>query len=181
MWNHEVLARLQAPRSPHVARFLPVLFARVHSAQRRECCPIGWGTLADGNDQAACSRNLREVVEAVASFKCVSLTPARTFILSIEIDIVRPHPTDCVREAKFFVKKTRKAAFDPRILFANVWRRNAYRNFSRVTLRTFYIQKVKIELTVTVVSERGKEAVIGAPEPTPFLARDVPTAFRCVS
>src|ERR1700730_13982448 len=72
--------------------------------------------------------------------------------------------------SEVFVKKTRKPAFDPKIFFAKV---GEYRNirrirlfFDRVTLRTFYIQKGKIKLTV--ISERRKEAVAGILEPTHF-------------
>jgi CRP/FNR family transcriptional regulator, cyclic AMP receptor protein len=68
------------------------------------------------------------------------------------------------------VKKTRKSAFDPKIFFAKV---GEYRNIRRirlfchrVTLRTFYAQKDKIKLTI--VSERGKEAVVRISEPMHF-------------
>jgi CRP/FNR family cyclic AMP-dependent transcriptional regulator len=76
------------------------------------------------------------------------------------------------------VKKSRKAAFDPKILKTISKYQKDQIVFSQgdVADAVFYIQKGKIKLTV--VSERGKEAVVGILEPSHFLARDVSMGIR---
>jgi CRP-like cAMP-binding protein len=74
-----------------------------------------------------------------------------------------------------FVKKSRKAAFDPKIFLAKVGDGKTVSKYQKdqivfsqgeVADAVFYIQKGKIKLTV--VSERGKEAVVGILEPSHF-------------
>ena len=83
------------------------------------------------------------------------------------------------------VKKSRKAPFDPKIFLAKVGDGKTISKYQKdqivftqgnVADAVFYIQKGKIKLTV--VSERGKEAVVGILEPSPFLARDVSMGIR---
>ena len=73
------------------------------------------------------------------------------------------------------VKKSRKAAFDPKIFLAKVGDGKTISKYQKdqivfsqgdVADGVFYIQKGKIKLTV--VSERGKEAVVGILEPSHF-------------
>src|SRR5260370_21130871 len=73
------------------------------------------------------------------------------------------------------VKKSRKAAFDPKIFLAKVGDGKTISKYQKdqivfsqgdVADAVFYIQKGKIKLTV--VSERGKEAVVGILEPSHF-------------
>jgi cAMP-binding proteins - catabolite gene activator and regulatory subunit of cAMP-dependent protein kinases len=73
------------------------------------------------------------------------------------------------------VKKTRKAAFDPTQFLAIVGDGKSISQYQKdqIVFRqgeaagaVFYIQSGKIKLTV--VSERGKEAVVGILEPTHF-------------
>ena len=77
--------------------------------------------------------------------------------------------------ADFFVKKTRKAAFDPRQFLAIVGDGKSISKYQKdqtvfrqgdAADAVFYIQSGKIKLTV--ISERGKEAVVGILEPTHF-------------
>jgi CRP/FNR family transcriptional regulator, cyclic AMP receptor protein len=79
------------------------------------------------------------------------------------------------------VKKVRKAAFDPKMFLAKVGDGTAISKyqkdqifFRRAARRTrfFYIQKGKIKLTV--VSERGKEAIVGILEPGHFFGEGCP-------
>ena len=80
-----------------------------------------------------------------------------------------------VGEKGFFVKKTRKAAFDPKQFLAKVGDGKSISKYQKdqivfrqgeVADAVFYIQSGKIKLTV--VSERGKEAVVGILEPSHF-------------
>jgi CRP/FNR family transcriptional regulator, cyclic AMP receptor protein len=73
------------------------------------------------------------------------------------------------------VKKSRKAAFDPKIFLAKVGDEKTISKYQKdqavfsqgdVADAVFYIQKGKIKLTV--VSERGKEAVVGILGPSHF-------------
>src|SRR5246127_3142438 len=73
------------------------------------------------------------------------------------------------------VKESRKAAFDPKIFLAKVGDGKTISEYHKdqvvfsqgdVADAVFYIQKGKIKLTV--VSERGKEAVVGILEPSHF-------------
>jgi CRP/FNR family transcriptional regulator, cyclic AMP receptor protein len=73
------------------------------------------------------------------------------------------------------VKKTRKAAFDPKRFLAKVGDGKSISQYQKdqivfrqggVADAVFYIQSGKIKLTV--VSERGKEAVVGILEPSHF-------------
>jgi CRP/FNR family transcriptional regulator, cyclic AMP receptor protein len=73
------------------------------------------------------------------------------------------------------VRKSRKAAFDPKIFLARVGDGKTISKYQKdqivfsqgdVADAVFYIQKGKIKLTV--VSERGKEAVVGILEPGHF-------------
>src|SRR6201982_2799449 len=73
------------------------------------------------------------------------------------------------------VKKSRNAAFDPKIFLAKVGDGKTISKYQKdqivfsqgdVADAVFYIQKGKIKLTV--VSERGKEAVVGILEPSHF-------------
>ena len=82
--------------------------------------------------------------------------------------------TDFVWEM-VFVKKSRKAAFDPKIFLAKVGDGKTISKYQKdqivfsqgnVADAVFYIQRGKIKLTV--VSERGKEAVVGILEPSHF-------------
>jgi CRP/FNR family cyclic AMP-dependent transcriptional regulator len=78
-------------------------------------------------------------------------------------------------EEDFFVKKSRKAAFEPKTFLAKVGDGKTITEYQKDQVvfsqggeadAVFYIQKGKIKLTV--VSERGKEAVIGVLEPDHF-------------
>ena len=78
-------------------------------------------------------------------------------------------------EEDFFVKKSRKAAFKPKTFLAKVGDGNTITEYHKDQVvfsqggeadAVFYIQKGKIKLTV--VSERGKEAVVGILEPSHF-------------
>ena len=73
------------------------------------------------------------------------------------------------------MKKTRKAAFDPKLFLAKVGDGKAISKYQKdqtvfrqgeVADAVFYIQSGKIKLTV--ISERGKEAVVGILEPRHF-------------
>ena len=83
-------------------------------------------------------------------------------------------------EEDFFVKKSRKAAFEPKTFLAKVGDGKTITEYQKDQVvfsqggeadAVFYIQKGKIKLTV--VSERGKEAVVGILEPSHFSAKDV--------
>ena len=74
-----------------------------------------------------------------------------------------------------FVKKSRKAAFDPKLFLAKVGDGKTISKYQKdeivfhqgdVADAVFYIKGGKIK--VTVVSERGKEAVVGTLEPMHF-------------
>jgi CRP/FNR family cyclic AMP-dependent transcriptional regulator len=89
-----------------------------------------------------------------------------TDIFGIVIGIQSPDSTDFVRG--LFVKKRRKAAFDPKIFLAKVGDGKTISKYQKDQIvfsqgneadAVFFIQKGKIKLTV--VSERGKEAVVG--------------------
>ena len=78
-------------------------------------------------------------------------------------------------EQDFFVKKSRKAAFEPKTFLAKVGDGKTVTEYYKDQVvfsqgsqadAVFYIQKGKIKLTV--VSERGKEAVVGVLEPDHF-------------
>ena len=78
-------------------------------------------------------------------------------------------------EEDFFVKKSRKAAFEPKTFLAKVGDGKTITEYQKDQVvfsqggeadAVFYIQKGKIKLTV--VSERGKEAVVGVLEPDHF-------------
>ena len=73
------------------------------------------------------------------------------------------------------MKKSKKAAFDPKRFLAKVGGGTAVSNYQKdqivfrqgdVADTIFYIQSGKIKLTV--ISERGKEAVVGVLEPNHF-------------
>src|SRR5690349_24821110 len=73
------------------------------------------------------------------------------------------------------VKKSRKTAFDPKIFLAKVGDGKIISKYQKdqivfsqgeIADAVFYIQKGKIKLTV--VSERGKEAVVGVLGPSHF-------------
>jgi CRP/FNR family cyclic AMP-dependent transcriptional regulator len=79
------------------------------------------------------------------------------------------------RGRTILVKKSRKVAFDPKIFLAKVGDGKTISKYQKdeivfsqgdVADAVFYIQKGKIKLTV--VSERGKEAVVGILEPSHF-------------
>src|SRR6204780_760054 len=74
-----------------------------------------------------------------------------------------------------FAKKTRQGAFDPQVFLSKVNGGGTRSNFQKkagvfsqgeVADAVFYIQKGKIKLSV--ISERGKEAVVGVLEPGHF-------------
>jgi CRP/FNR family transcriptional regulator, cyclic AMP receptor protein len=78
-------------------------------------------------------------------------------------------------EKRILVKKTRKAAFDPKLFLAKVGDGKTISKYTKdqivfrqgeVADAVFYIQSGRIKLTV--VSERGKEAVVGILEPSHF-------------
>src|SRR3984885_621367 len=78
-------------------------------------------------------------------------------------------------EEDFFVKKSRKTAFEPKTFLAKVGdgktitenqKDQVVFSQGREADAVFNIQKSKIKLTV--VSERGKEAVVGVLEPDHF-------------
>ena len=86
------------------------------------------------------------------------------------------------------MKKVRKAAFDPKIFLAKVDDGKAISKYQKDQIvfsqgdladAVFYIQTGTIKLTV--VSERGKEAVVGILEPRHFLAKGVSMVTRCGS
>ena len=73
------------------------------------------------------------------------------------------------------MKKSKKAAFDPKLFLAKVGGGTAVSNYQKdqivfrqgdVADAIFYIQSGKIKLTV--ISERGKEAVVGVPGTKPL-------------
>ena len=77
--------------------------------------------------------------------------------------------------------------FDPKAFLAKVGEGKAISNYKEGQIvfshgevgdAVFYIQKGKIKLTV--VSERGKEAVVGLLGSGHFLAKGASTAIRCV-
>jgi len=81
-------------------------------------------------------------------------------------------------EEDFFVKKSRKAAFEPKTFLAKVGDGKTITEYYKDQVvfsqgseadAVFYIQKGKIKLTV--VSDRGKEAVVGILEPGHFFWR----------
>jgi CRP-like cAMP-binding protein len=83
-------------------------------------------------------------------------------------------PTSSGKTSRF-VKKVRKAAFDPKIFLAKVGDGKAISKYQKDQIvfsqgdladAVFYIQTGRIKLTV--VSERGKEAVVGILEPRHF-------------
>ena len=83
------------------------------------------------------------------------------------------------------MKKSRKAAFDPKIFLAKVGDGKTISKYQKdqivfsqgdVADAVFYIQKGKIKLTV--VSERGKEAVVEFWNLVTFLARGVSMGIR---
>jgi len=84
-------------------------------------------------------------------------------------------------EEDFFVKKSRKAAFEPKTFLAKVGDGKTITEYQKDQVvfsqggeadAVFYIQKGRIKLTV--VSERGKEAVVGVLESGHFFsAKDV--------
>jgi CRP/FNR family cyclic AMP-dependent transcriptional regulator len=95
--------------------------------------------------------------------------------LGVGIAILFPDLVLVSPEEGIFVKKRRKAAFDPKIFLARVGDGKTISKYQKgqivfsqgdVADEVFYIQKGKIKLTV--VSERGKEAVVGILEPTHF-------------
>src|SRR6476660_8979431 len=78
-------------------------------------------------------------------------------------------------EEGFFVKKSRKAAFEPKTFLAKMGDGKTITEYQKDQVvfsqgseadAVFYIQRGKIKLTV--VSERGKEAVVGVLEPRHF-------------
>ena len=86
------------------------------------------------------------------------------------------------------VKKSLRAAFDPKIFLAKLGDGKTISKYQKeqivfsqgdVADAVFYIQRGKIKLTV--VSERGKEAVVGVWDPLTFAAKDVSMAIRCGS
>ena len=104
----------------------------------------------------------------------VSVTPPRIFISGIGIAIRLPDVTDLL-PGGVVVKKSKKAAFDPKIFLAKVGDGKTISKYQKDQIvfsqgneadAVFYIQKGKIKLTV--VSERGKEAVVGVLEPGHF-------------
>jgi CRP/FNR family transcriptional regulator, cyclic AMP receptor protein len=94
-----------------------------------------------------------------------------------------------LRAAKdFFVKKSKKAAFDPELFLAKVGDGKAVSKYETDQIvfhqgdvgdAVFYIQSGKIKLTV--ISERGKEAVVGILEPKHFFGEGCSMAIRCGS
>ena len=82
-------------------------------------------------------------------------------------------------EEDFFVKKSRKAAFEPKTFLAKMGDGKAITEYQKKVVfsqggeadAVFYIQKGKIKLTV--VSERGKEQSSVFWNLTTFLAKDV--------
>jgi hypothetical protein len=113
-----------------------------------------------------CSRRRLWILRA----QVVGVTPARSFILALELLYFATLDWLSIGNSELFVEKIRKSAFDPKIVFAKV---GEYRNIRRiglfchgVMLRTFYAQKDKIKLPI--VSERGKEAVVRILEPMHF-------------
>ena len=110
------------------------------------------------------------------------------YILGVKIAILLHDDPGSSGEEDFFVKKSRKAAFEPKTFLAKVGDGKTITEYQKDQVvfsqggeadAVFYIQKGKIKLTV--VSERGKEAVVGILEPTTFLAKDVSMAIRCGS
>jgi hypothetical protein len=99
------------------------------------------------------ARRLREF----ARVKRVNVTPPRIFIFAIGIAIQLPHVTDFVRET------FREEQPEGGIQFAKVGGGKTILKYQKDQIvfsqgnAVFYIQKGKIKLTV--VSERGKEAV----------------------
>ena len=86
------------------------------------------------------------------------------------------------------MKKDRKAAFEPKTFLAKLGDGKTIAEYHKDQVifsqgseadAVFYIQKGKIKLTV--VSERGEEAVVGVLEPSHFLAKDVSMAIPCGS
>ena len=78
------------------------------------------------------------------------------------------------------MKRRRKAAFDPKTFLAKVGDGKAISKYRKDQIvfsqgdvgdAVFFIQKGKIKLTV--ISERGKEAVVGILGPDHFLAKGV--------
>jgi CRP-like cAMP-binding protein len=84
------------------------------------------------------------------------------------------------------LRKGRKASFDPRNFLAKVGEGKTISEYQQgqavfsqgnVADAVFYIQKGEIKLTV--ISEQGKEAVVGILGPALFLAKAVSMAIRC--
>ena len=78
------------------------------------------------------------------------------------------------------MKKSKKAAFDPQLFLAKVGDGKTISQYQKnqiifsqgdVANAVFFIQKGKIKLTV--VSERGKEAVVEFLDPITFSAKDL--------
>jgi CRP-like cAMP-binding protein len=86
------------------------------------------------------------------------------------------------------VKKSTRAAFDPKKFLAKVGDGKTISKYQKdqvvfsqgdIADAVFYIQSGKIKLTV--VSERGKEAVVEFWDLVTFVAKDVSMAIRCGS
>jgi CRP-like cAMP-binding protein len=101
--------------------------------------------------------------------------------------MLRVNLPDFVSGRDSFVSK-KKTAFDPKIFLAKVGDGKAISQYQKdqivfsqgdIADAVFYIQKGRIKLTV--VSERGKEAVVGILEPRHFLAKGVSMVIRCAS
>jgi hypothetical protein len=74
-------------------------------------------------------------------WKWSGVTPARSFILALELLCFATLDWLSLGNSELFVKKTRKSAFDPKIVFAKVGEHRNIRRIRlfchRVTLRTF--------------------------------------------
>ena len=123
----------------------------------------------------------------IYAVKRVSMTPAGYFF-AIELLYAAPALPAVVRKTSRFVKKVRTVAFDPKIFLAKVGDGKAISKYQKDQIvfsqgdpadAVFYIQTGRIKLTV--VSERGKEAVVGILEPRHFLAKGALTVTRCGS
>jgi CRP/FNR family cyclic AMP-dependent transcriptional regulator len=86
------------------------------------------------------------------------------------------------------MKKSMRATFDPKLFLAKVGDGKTITDYHKDQVvfsqgseadAVFYIQKGKIKLTV--VSERGKEAVVGILEPSHFFGEGFSMAIRCGS
>ena len=90
------------------------------------------------------------------------------------------------RERKAVLSKRNRTSFDPKAFLAKVGEGKAISKYRKdqiifsqgaVADAVFYIQKGKIKLTV--VSERGKGAVVGVLGPGHFMAKGVSMVIRC--